>query len=103
MTRRFRYIYHKICVTLLYEGEASTNIKFLKRTTSCADRERGGAGEPDPQALKNHKIGFLSNTGQDPLKNHKAAKPAFNVGPSTARQRNTILWRFCGGPMMVHL
>ena len=31
--------------------------------------------------LKNHKnIGFLSNTGPDPLKNHKATKPAFNVG-----------------------
>ena len=29
----------------------------------------------DP-TLKNHKnIGFLSNTGPDPLKNHKATKP----------------------------
>ena len=28
--------------------------------------------------------GFLSNTGPDPLKNHKATKPAFNVGPSSA-------------------
>ena len=37
-----------------------------------------GYGPP----LKNHKnIGFLSNTGPDPLKNHKATKPAFNVGP----------------------
>ena len=41
--------------------------------------------------LKNHKnIGFLSNTGPDPLKNHKATKPAFNVGPPSARQRNAI-------------
>ena len=39
----------------------------------------------------NHKnIGFLSNTGPDPLKNHKATKPAFNVGLSSARQRNAI-------------
>ena len=31
---------------------------------------------------KNHKaLGFLSNTGQDPQKNHKATKPVFNVGP----------------------
>ena len=34
----------------------------------------------------NHKnIGFLGNTGPDPLKNHKSTKngkPAFNVGPS---------------------
>ena len=46
-----------------------------------------GSGPP----LKNHKnIGFFSKTGPDPLKNHKAAKPAFNVGPSSARQRNAI-------------
>ena len=42
--------------------------------------------------LKNHKnIGFLSNTGQDPLKNHKATRPAFNVGPALAHKRNAIL------------
>ena len=29
-------------------------------------------------------IGFLSNTGPDPLNNHKATKPAFNVGPLSA-------------------
>ena len=40
----------------------------------------GGAGVWNP--LENHKnIGFLRNTGQDPLKNHKATKPAFNDGP----------------------
>ena len=36
-------------------------------------------------------LGFLSkkcNTSPDPLKNHKATKPAFNVGPSSPRQRN---------------
>ena len=33
---------------------------------------RDGTGGPD---LENHKnIGFLSNTGPDPLKNHKATK-----------------------------
>ena len=37
--------------------------------------------------LKNHKsIGFLSNTGPDPLKNHKATKPVFNVEPSFTHQ-----------------
>ena len=42
---------------------------------------------PPPPLLKNHKkIGFLSNTGPDLLKNHKATKPAFNVGPLSARQ-----------------
>ena len=56
---------------------------------SCADPDGGGQGIRTP--LKNHKnIGFLSSTGPDPLKNHKAAKPAFNVGSSSARQRNAI-------------
>ena len=53
---------------------------------------------------ENHKaIGFLSKNGQDPLENHKATKPAFNVDPSSARQRNAIYickWRFESGLMM---
>ena len=52
-----------------------------------ADPEGGGGGG----GQKNHKnIEFLSNSGPDPLKNHKATKPAFNVGQSSARQQNTI-------------
>ena len=54
-----------------------------------AQIQRGAGGPISP--LENHKnIGFLSNTGPDPLKNHKATKPAFNVGLSSARQRNAI-------------
>ena len=45
---------------------------------------RGGTGGPEPPE-KSQNIGFLSNTGLDPLKNHKATKPASNVGSSTAR------------------
>ena len=57
---------------------------------TCADPE-GGQGVRTPPPLKNHKhIGFLSNTGPDRLKNHKATKPAFNIGPTSARQRNAI-------------
>ena len=44
--------------------------------------QRGGGG--------GRVIGFLSNTGPDPLVNHKATKPAFNAGPLSARQRNAI-------------
>ena len=55
--------------------------------------QRRGQGVWAP--LKNHKnIGFLWNTSQHPLKNHKATKPAFNVGPSLARQRNAISMAF---------
>ena len=61
---------------------------------SWADPE-GGAGGTDPPPLKNHKnIGFLCNTGPDHPKNHKATKAAFNVWPSSARQRNAILMAF---------
>ena len=56
---------------------------------SCTDPE-GGQGGPDPPA--NHKaIGFLNNTGPEHLENHTASKPAFNIGPSWASQRNIIL------------
>ena len=68
------------------------------QTGSRADPDGGqGVRTPLPPPPKNHKnIGFLSNTGPDPLKIHKAAKPAFNAGTSLARQR----WRFAGGPMV---
>ena len=48
----------------------------------------GGQGFEPPPRLKNHN-NFFSNSGLDPLKSHKATKPAFNVGPSSACQRNT--------------
>ena len=48
-------------------------------------RSRGGDRGSGPP-LKNHKnIRFSSNTGLDPLKNHKATKQALYVGPSSAR------------------
>ena len=40
--------------------------------------------------VKYHKKGFLSNTGPDPLKNLKAARPEFNVKPPSGRQQNAI-------------
>ena len=53
-------------------------------------RSRGGTGVQTP--LKHHKkYRFLSNTDPDPLKNHKATKPAFNIGSSSARQRIKFL------------
>ena len=53
--------------------------------------QRGGGGSGGPDPLINHKnIGFLSNSGPDPLKNYEATEPAFNVRPSSARQRNAI-------------
>ena len=53
-------------------------------------RSRGGDRGSGPPLKVLKIIGLLSNTGQDPLKNHKATKPAFNVGPSSGHQRNAV-------------
>ena len=68
--------------------------------------QRGGDRGSDPHPPeKSQTIGVLSNSGPDPLKNHKATEPAFNVGPSSARQRNAIQmafrWRADDGPLIV--
>ena len=69
--------------------------------------QRGDRGS-GPPPLKNHKNkGFLSNTGPDSLENKKTicTKPAFNVGPTSARQLNAIQmafrWRADDGPILV--
>ena len=49
-------------------------------------QRRGGGGQGVPPPGKTQKIGFLSNTGQDPLKNQNPTKPAFNFGPLSACQ-----------------
>ena len=63
-----------------------------------AGPEGGGGGRgSDPPPLKNHKnivFFFFCNTGPGPLKNHKATKPAYKVGPESARQGNAISMAF---------
>ena len=65
---------------------------------------RRGRGNPDP-LYKSQKYRFLSNIGPDPFTNHKATKPAFNVGPLSARQRIAIemafRWQVDDGPLLV--
>ena len=57
-----------------------------------------GQGVQTP--LKSHNtIGFPSNTGPDPQKNHKVTKSAFNVGPSYVRQ--VFRWRADVGLLIV--
>ena len=59
----------------------------------CVDPE--GESQGVRTLLENHKnIGFLSNTGLDPLLNHKATKPAFNVRPPLANQGKAIYMAF---------
>ena len=60
---------------------------------------------PPPPPEKSKNIGFLCNTGLNPLNNLKATKLAFNVGPSSARQQKAISmafrWRADDGPFIV--
>ena len=62
---------------------------------------RGERGSGPPENHKN--IGFLSNTGANPLKNHKASKLAFNFGHYRYSSETPFKWRFTGGTMMAHL
>ena len=88
------------CISSTYSKQA---VKALARLCVCAWTDPEGTertGGPDPPPLKNHNtIGFPSNTGLDPQKNHKVTKPAFNVGPSYVRQ--AFRWRADVGPLMV--
>ena len=62
---------------------------------------KGVAGGPDPPPPENHKnIGFIGNTDPDPVKIHKATKPAFNVGNHWPAGHTTFKWPFAGGPIM---
>ena len=72
------------------------------RDISWADPEGRGARGPHPLE-KSQNIGFHSNSGPDPLKNHKATKPAFNVGPSSGHQRNAIEVAFRWRAIMARL
>ena len=86
----------------------------LRGCAGCtwADPEKGqGVQLPPPPRKITKNYGFLAKvsngakirnrynqvphltqdtTGPESLKNHKATKPAFNVWPSSARQRNAI-------------
>ena len=65
-------------------------------TYSCADPE-GGTG-------KNHThIGFASNSGPDPLKNHEATCQHSMLGHHQHVIKTPFKWRFAGGAMMTGL
>ena len=76
------------------------NFHSILRCYYVVARLKGGAVDPDPLPLENHKnIGCFSNTGRDPL-NILATKPTFNVGPSAIRHL-AFRWRADAGPLMV--
>ena len=77
------------------DSQNQTKHKSPYPSATLADPEGGGrvSATPPPQKKKKYirkNIKFLSKTGPDPLKNHQATNPVFNVGPSSARKLNTI-------------
>ena len=64
---------------------------FYKDTRDMRGSRGGTEGPDHPPLEKSQNIGFLSNTGPDPLNNHKATKPAFNVGPSLCHWNSVSL------------
>ena len=76
---------------------------------ACTDRERGGGGgqgSRHPIPLKNHKnIGFLNNTGPDPLKITKLPSQHSMLGHHRHASETPFKWRFCwriqDGPLTV--
>ena len=71
-------LYHLNCLTIVQAG-----YDFIFCGLNQIQRGWGGGSGPPLKITKY--IEFLSNTEPDSLKNHKAAKPAFNFGPSSAR------------------
>ena len=60
----------------------SNPLDDCKTKKTWADLEGGGGRRRSGHPLEKHKnIGCLRNTGQDPMKNHKATKTAFNRPP----------------------
>ena len=60
----------------------------------------GSRGESGPPPENHRNIGFHSNSGLDPMRKHKATKPALNVGPLHVAAR-TFRWRADVGPHIV--
>ena len=50
----------------------------------------GGLGVQTPPPKNYKALEFLRNSSPNPMKPHKTTKPAFNDGPSPARQGNAI-------------
>ena len=68
---------------------------------SCADPEGGQGVRTPPPPLENYKnIGFLSNTGPDPLKITKLPIQHSMLCHYRPASETPFKWRFAGGPIM---
>ena len=93
---KFCYIYRHVrenlslsCLTAAFRifklGRSRLSLFILIGMDYMPGPEEGGGHGAQTIPLKNDtNKGFLSNTRPDPLKNYKATKPAFDVGPTSA-------------------
>ena len=68
-------------------GNHSVDCTVLKPSCAVSEGEMGSGLLPPPAPWKSQ-----SNTSPAPLKNHKATKPAFNVGPSGPPPPKKNIW-----------
>ena len=105
----YAWLQYRDSKTYFVSSHFASEIKrVLKRLTlSLHARIQGGRQvvqtPPSPGKSQSFRIGFLSVTGSDPLEINKATKPAFNVGPLSARQQTPFKWRFAGGQIMARI
>ena len=66
--------------------------------TTCADSEEGQRSGPPLENYRN--IGFLSNTGPDPLKIKKLPIQHAIFDHHQPTSETPFKWRFTGGPLM---
>ena len=79
-------------------------IRVVDGRTTCADQEEETGGPDPPPPLENYKnIGFLSNTGPDPLKITKLQIQHSILGHHLPASETPFKWRFAGGPLMTRL
>ena len=70
---------------------------------ACADPEGGGGGQEVQTPPGNYKnIGFLGNTGPDPLIITKLPIQHSMLGHHRPASETPFKWCFAGGPLMVH-
>ena len=89
------------------DAQAQENFREGKYSHGPIQRGGGGGGggsrPPSPEKSQKLRV-YLQYWSRSP-ENHKATKPAFNLGPLSARQRNNILmafpWRAIDGPLIV--
>ena len=78
-----------------FHGPSCIVLKITENVAGIHACIRGrGQRSLDPPENSRYVV-FLCNTG--PVKNHKVANLALNVGPSSVCHQ--IQWRFAGGPM----